>query len=697
MRRRAFLAAGAGLTVSFVAGCGAMPAIPVIPKRPSPALADAAGWITHAGGRFTLVLPRVEMGQNVLTAFKRIACDELGVPWDQVDARQHGTHDIRRVKASVGSDSVREFAVPLAQACATLRDALAAGRVAGLIEAEARPVGTLRAFAEPTRAKPRVDPIEQGDAIVRGEPLYASDVRLPGMRFGRVLRAPASPELASRLVGTDDSAARAVPGFVALVRDPLLAQGRSEGIGIVATTPGALDRIAAALAPRWVVEGGFGPADIDRAIDVDRRLAAGALAHRVRGDDPGAAAGWDVDLRLDLPPAAHAPIEPRVAVAQQAADGRMLMWVGHQDVFYVRYVIARRLGLAEDHVRVQGMRVGGAFGGKTVVTVELEAAVLARAVRGAVKVQWTRAQEFALGFHRPPSSHRIRARLKDGRIDAWWHAFVSGHVLFTNAVLPEWMQRFTDLIGDDGVARGAVPPYRTGRTRVEFDLARLPILGGPWRGLGAGPNALAIESAMDALARRAGADPVDFRLAHAEDPRLARVLRQAAEAAGPRPVEAGGWRAGRGVACGIYKERSYAAVVADLDVDPSDGRIRVRRMTCAHDCGRVIDADQVRAQCEGNLVWGLGMVLVEALPVGNGTIAAATFADSPIPLMGDVPPMHVVLVDSGDAPAGAGETAIVAAAGAIANALADAIGFRAARVPVRAAQVLDHLRMGRPA
>ncbi len=692
--RRAFLAAGTGLTVTFVAGCGALP---VIPRRPAPSAADAGSWIRYADGRYTLTIPRVEMGQNVLTALKRIACDELGVPWDQVDARLHGTRALPRVKATVGSDSIREFAIPLAQACATLRDALAAGHPGGLLAARALPYDTLRAFATSAPRPPRSEPIEQGRAIVRGEALYAADVRRPGQRFGRVLRAPVSPELASRVRSLDEAAARAVPGFAGLVRDPLLSLGRAEGVGILAATPGALERVAAALAVRWSVDGAFDADDVARAIDVDARLAHGALGHRAGGgtaDLADLAGPWDVDLRLDVPPAAHAPIEPRAAVAEWTAEGTLQAWVGNQDVFYVRDVIAARLGLEAARVHVQGMRVGGAFGGKTIATVELEAAVLARAAGGAVKVQWTRAQEFAFGFHRPASSHRIRARLRDGRIDAWWHGFASGHILFTNAVLPAWMQRLTDVIGDDGVARAAVPPYRTGATRVEFDLVRLPILGGPWRGLGAGPNALAIETAMDALARAAGRDPVAFRLAHIESPRLARVLRRVRDAAGRPPSGDGARRVGRGVACGIYKGASFAAVIADVDVDTADGTVRVLQMHCVHDCGRVIDADQVRAQCEGNLVWGLGMVLREALPIGTSTIGAASFADAPIPRMGEVPPLHVELVDDGDPPTGAGETAIVASAGAIANAIFDAIGYRPNRVPVRPADVLAHLRAG---
>lgn len=660
LRRRTLL--GAGLVVAFLPGC----TLPVVPKRPSPEIDDAMGWVRHdGGGRFTLHLPRVEMGQDIGTALKQVACDELGVGWDRVTLRQHATDRIATVRATVGSESVKDFAVPLAQACAALREAVSPGA------------------ARTSTWVGRSVPAEDGRAIVTGQPLYAADVQHPGQCHGRVLRAPASPELPSRLLAADEAAARAVPGFVALVRDEALVLGNAEGLGIVARTPGALDRIEAALAPRWQVDGGFDAATVDAALDIDRRLAAdGSRQHAVhddRADGP-----WDVDLRVDLPFAAHAAIEPRAAVAEPRPGGGLQLWVGSQDVFYQRDVVAKRLGLAADQVVVQGCRVGGAFGGKTICTVELEAAVLARACGRPVKVQWTRAQEFRQAFHRPPSSHRLRVRLDGPRMAAWRHDFASAHILFTNAALPPWLQRVVSLRGDGGVARGAALPYRVPARRSGYDLVRLPVFSGPWRGLGAGPNGLAIEQAVDEAARRAGVDPLALRLDQAEDPRLARVLRAVADAARwGTPAPAGAGRRGRGLAAGIYKGSSYAAVVADVAVG-DDGRARVLQLWCAHDCGRVVHPDRVRAQCEGNLVWGLGMVLVERLPLADGGVAAASFAESPIPRLRDVPPMQVVLVDEGEAPGGAGETAIVAAGAAIANALRDATGVRPARLPVTA-------------
>ena len=677
LSRRHFLrASGAGLTVVLLPGC----AIPVIPKRPAPDLDAALGWVRYADGRYTLWIPRVEMGQNILTALKQIACAELGVPWNQVDARLPSTRDIARVKATVGSDSIREYALPLAQACALLREAVARGGFAP--RAEAPPDTALR-FLQPGALTPRV-PLEQGRAIVTGQALYAADVRRSGLVYGRVLYAPLSSVYTSAPQGMDEAAARAQPGFVALLRDARFSRGQAQGVGIVARTPGALDRIEQALAIQWRTEAVDAQPAWQQALDVDHALAGGhTLAHAVHDDSVPPEGPWDLDLRFDIPPAAHAALEPRTAVAEFDARGQLQLWAGCQDVFYVRDVVAKHLGLGEDQITVHAQRVGGAFGGKTICTVELEAAVLAHAVQQPVKVQWTRTQEFRQAFHRPPSSHRVRVRLQDGRLHHWWHGFTSGHILLTNAATPPWMQSVTTFIGDRGVARGAALPYRAAARETRFDLVRLPVLSGPWRGLGAGPNHFVTESVVDECARLAGQDAVAYRLAQIEDARLARVLQRVAQAARwgePRAAAAPGLRQGRGVACGIYKAMSYAAVVADVAVDAA-GNVRVRKLWCAHDCGRVINAEQVRAQCDGNLVWGVGMVLREGLRFEQGVVQAGSFAESPIPYWDDVPALEVLLVDEGEPPTGAGETAMVAASAAIANAIRAATGVRLLALP----------------
>ncbi|WP_298211556.1 molybdopterin cofactor-binding domain-containing protein [Acidovorax sp.] len=695
-RRQFFAAASAGALTVMLTGCSL---VPVIPKRPTSTADDALGWIRHKDGRYTLWLPSTEMGQQISAALQGLAAAELGVPPEQVHLQLPGTGDIARVRATVGSASVHDFALPLARACATLREALAQGQTTGTLAARDIPASALRSL-QPRTGATKAAPAAPGQlhALVTGQPLFAGDTRLPGLLYGRVLRAPVSAELVSRPQAWDDTAARADPACVAVVQHPALLQMGSQGLGIVARTPSALDRIEAVLAVQWQIEDdAFEQAAIDERIDIDPHLRRGPLQHRLRKDDLPSETAWTLDLRMDIPLAAHAPIEPRSATAHWlAATGKgtaLRVWAGTQDLFYVRDVLARHLDLPAERIEVQACRVGGGFGGRTLCTVELEAAVLAQAVGAPVKVHWSRAQEFAQGFQRPPSSHRVRARVQGGRITHWWHALASSHILFTPAAMPVWMQNLADLAGDSGVARGAQMPYDVPHQRIEFTAQRLPVHTGPWRGLGAGPNTLVVESAMDECARQAQADPLAWRLLHTADERLAQVLRRAAaEARWPRrPASDTTTLRGRGIAGGIYKGMSYAAAVADVEVQRATGQVRVVALWCAHDCGLVLQPDGVRAQTEGNLVWCLGMVLFEQLPVARSGIAAASFADYPQPRMGDVPPLHVHLIDSNAPPTGAGETAMVAGAGAIANALRDATGVRFTRLPVRSEDVLRAL------
>lgn len=669
LSRRSLLA-GTGLAVAF--GLGGCTLIPPIPKRPEPTAGDALGWIRiEPEGRVALWCPRMEMGQGVQAALRTIVANALGIDAARVEVHTPSTADIGLVKATVGSDSVRELRPLLQQACATLRAALPPGNAVASGMQASRPADAAL------------------HDIVTGAFRYTADLRRPGLLHACVLHPPWRSELGPRLEQIDEAALRAVPGFVRLLRLPGL-----DGPAIVADHPGALAAARAAARPRW--QAPSQTPDPAALIDIDAALAAGRFTKDSGRVHEGAP--WSLDLRLDVPAAAHAAIEPRCALAEFGADGGLQVWCATQDPFYVRDVLARDHGLAAARVRVHAQRLGGSFGGRTIATVEREAAFVARALGAPVRLQWSREDEFVAGFHRPPSSHRIRARLgADGRIADWWHALSSSHVLFTNAALPAWMQRFTDLVGDDGTARGQHAPYAFERQRRSLTLTRLPIATGPWRGLGAGPNVLAIEAAMDAAARAAGQDPVAFRLRHLDDApagahllepgRLAAVLRRVStRAAASAPAAAlPGQRVARGVACGVYKGRSVAAAVAEVAVGAE--AIRVLRLWCSHDCGAIVDPDGVRAQVEGNLVWSLGLVLSDDLAAPRGRPEATNFGAYALPRLPQMPALEIDLVDSDLPSSGAGETAIVAGAGAIFNAIVAASGRRPGRLPVRAADL----------
>lgn len=663
MSRRRLLAhaarIAAGITVFAAAPACAFNPLPALPTRGMPPAEARIAWLRLLpDGRLQLLLPRQEMGQGISIGLRQIVAEELDCELERIEVVLPDTASIAPVKSTVGSDSMKDFAEPVARAAALLREHLKRGGADTEIHDQGQPV-ILHSLhgGEARRHVGKSRPTERIADIVTGKPLYAGDTQLPGMLFGLVLPAGAEPP-------------EPVPGL----RRVELSDGRH---GLLSDHPGPLHAISLERpeAARAMPD-----------LDIDAAMRRGRLEHRLRGDAVDTEAGWTLDRRYDTPFAAHAQIEPRSAVAQwhqRGADVQLEVWTGTQDAFFVRETLARQFGLSADRVLVHPCRIGGGFGARTIVRQELEAALLAEVAGRPVKVQWSRAAEFVNGFHRPPSSHRIRARLDgDGRITDWWHGFCSGHVIFTSAAMPPWMQMVTSLVKDPGVARGALPPYAAARMRVEFSDIRLPVDTGPWRGLGAGPNGFAIESAIDELAALAGQDPLQYRLANLDPQheRLKACLRRVADLAGwtRQPRMGGGF--GRGVACGIYKESSFAAVIADIGI-AADGAVNLRRMYCVQDSGLVINPDQVRAQIEGNLLWGAGMVLTERLPIEDGRVAAYTFADYPIPTMDAMPAIDIELIaPPGAAPAGAGETGMVAVA-AVTNAIAAATGRRVATLP----------------
>jgi isoquinoline 1-oxidoreductase subunit beta len=554
-------------------------------------------------------------------------------------------------------------------------------------------------------------PFAQLEAILRGQVLYAGDVRLPGMVYGVVLRAPwADSALApSKLERWDEAAVRAVPGFLAIVHHPLLA-----GPALVSTRMAALESMRIAAAAKWSMPS-MAQSNPMLMVDVDRALENGSFT-KSSGSVQKSIDEWSVDLRLDVPLASHAFIEPRCAVARPTSTGGLEIWCGTQDPFFIRDVLARDHDLDVEAINVHAMRIGGGFGGKVLATVEREAAVIAMQLSKPVKVQWLRTDEFQAAYQRPPVSHRIQATLdEEGRISDWRHTLSTSHVLFTNAVLPPWLQKLTQIIGDDGAARGQLPIYDFARQQLDLKLTRLPVLTGPWRGLGAGPNVLAIEMAMDAAARVANIDPLEFRLHHlkssksinpaGDTKRLSECLQSLKKLMINTPVDsivstllAKEKRANtkmiesQGIASGTYKGMSYAAAAAQVAVTVNAKNeltsVRLLKLWCTHDCGRVIDPNSVHAMVEGNLVWSIGMVLTEQLDAPLGTAIQTSFGTYNIPKMTDSCPMEIKLMASDESPTGAGETAIVAGAGAIANAVTRALvqlGLPAPqRVPITA-------------
>lgn len=694
--RRRFLT-GVGWTSvglsAFVSGC----TLPAMSYRDDPTPDDASLWISlRPEGMVELVSPRVEMGQGISTAIKQIIAEEMRISIDQVSYLNPVSNRLSAVKGTVGSESIMAFGPLIAKTAAALfnelndraaqRYGLKAGQYSlqgtNLVTASGERFTLLDLLqpaiilspekieiADPISFKTGADRRVVGKkcrhhdviSIVTGEGvIFADDISLPKMLYARLVT---PPTLNMSLQDISDEALKDVEGYWGMVREEGL-------VAVLAENRSILDQASEKLEVKWRRNEKSLP-EIEMLISLNEG-EAGENEHVVFNDDLGENPEFHVDVELNVPMAAHAAMEPRTAVADYKVEpaSHLRVWTGSQDISLTHQSLLKEFPLDESQVVVQGMRVGGGFGGKVFSGIERDAARLSQIAGRPVKLQWQREDEFIRGYHRPPSTHRIRASLNEaGMIENWWHEFKSGHVIFSSAYMPPWIQAATSFIADKGVKRGAVPPYIIEKRRIGFEDVRLPINTGPWRGLGAAPNCWAIETAIDLLARKGNFDPVKFRLSHLkeEQPRLYKVLKEVAKIARWNDYKATEDQS-LGVACGIYKEMAYSATIAEV-VRNEQGLISVRKLWSVHDCGFVVNPDLVTSQIEGNLIWGLGMALHEKLTLDGDRLSATNFDDYDWASYGDIPEMNITLINQNAPPTGAGETAIVSAAASITNAV----------------------------
>lgn len=718
LSRRKFLISTGWIAggVTVLSACSSiMPALPVL-SDPEPG--DGVFWIQMgADGRVRFLCPRMEMGQGASVGLTQIVAQELNLSPSDIDCAAPTTAQIPPVKMTVGSESLQLFAGPVSRAAAHLREILRdrAATLAGISRGSVKdsgaglalPDGRRIAYAELVTKTPLVlsddDKLSDGplnqymlsgrgrrnfadadadadwrrDAvadIVTGRTVFARDVVLDGMVYGGVLR---PPRIGARLRRVDDSAVQGMTGIVAVVVD--LDAGFA---GVAVEDPFALPEVLAALVADWELpEGG----EQRSPFDVERAQAKDDFEHTLASDGKIATgrsrAKTVVSGRYDTVFAAHAAMEPRSAVVQVEGD-KVEVWCGTQAPFFARRRVARIVGRGEEEVIVHPQRMGGGFGGGVANQAAEEAARFAAAIRRPVRVQWSREEEFRHNYFQPPFSHAIEAGVtSNGRISHWRHDFVSAPIMFGQ--VPPGLQWAVDLLADEGTSRGAIPPYALAHHKIRYSDIRVPQPTGAWRGLGAAPNGFAIESMVDELAAAAGLDPVAFRIANLapERQRLIDVLRRVSEISawhrGPRPGHA------RGVACAIYKDTTYAAVVAEVRADKRARALRVERIWCAHDCGLAVNRDQITAQIAGNVIWGSGMALKEGMTFADGQAEVENFDGYEILRADEAPEIEIALIDRPDQPvAGAGETVIAPTVAAVANAVSSLVGRRVRRLPI---------------
>lgn len=497
-------------------------------------------------------------------------------------------------------------------------------------------------------------------AIVTGRHRYPSDVVLPGMLYGCLLRPPAYG-LRLEFIALDSVGA--MEG-VTPVRD-------GDFVGFVAPTSFQARRArdVAAASARWSTRPDSTANHRDLTAFLRNGVSEGGGRSRRRGGgnrgsvSDGLGAARKV-IRAEYPVAyiQHAPMEPRAAVAEWRED-RLTVWTGTQQPSRVARELAAAFRLAEDRVRVIVPDTGGGFGGKHTGDAAVEAARLALAAQRPVSLRWTREEEFVWAYFRPAGVIDIAAGLDEG------------------GALIAWEQ-----INFNSGSSAIETPYDVPNARSEFKRCESPLREGSYRALASTANVFARESAMDELAAAAGADPLAFRLRHLSHPRLRAVLEATAARFGwekQRRQFAGSAAVGVGLACGTEKG-SYAAACVKVELDEAAGRYRVTEVCEGFECGAIQNPANLRAQIEGCIIQGLGGALSEEIEFENGAILNPRFSSYAVPRFADTPKIEAVLLDRPDLPSvGAGETPIVPVAPAVANALAAVAGVRIRSLPIR--------------
>lgn len=645
---------------------------------------DLAAWIRITPeGKVEASTGKVEVGQGIRTSLAQAVADELRLRPEEITLIMGDTQNTPFDRGTFGSRTTPDMAPQMRRAAAAAREGLidlAAetwkvsreqievrdGMVSHPPSGRSAAFGALargRALTRQISAEEPVTPPEKwsaagasvpnvnGRAIVTGAHQYPSDLRRPGMLYGRVLR-PASFE--AELVSVDLSEARKMPGVVA-VRD-------GNFVGVAAPTPEEAARALEAIRAEWTTPRHPSEAELFDYFKANpsNQSGWGGSSRESEGDlERGlGAADRKLEARYTVAYIAHAPLEPRAALAEWNG-GKLTVSVGTQRPFGVRSELAQAFSIPEESVRVLMPDTGSGYGGKHTGEVAVEAARLARAAKKPVKVVWTREEEFTWAYFRPAGLIEVRSGIgSDGRLTAWeFHNWNSG-------------------------GSGLDTPYDVAHKRVQFHAVRSPLRQGSYRALASTANHFARESHMDELAHAAGVDPLEFRLRNLSRERLRAVLEAAAGAFGwkERKKEKG---RGFGLACGTEKGGYVANCVEVETADGDPAALRVVRAVTAFECGAIVNPDGLKNQVEGCVIQGLGGALREAIHFGDGRILNASFKQYRVPRFSDLPKLETVLLDRKDLPsAGAGEAPIVTIAPAVANALFDATGRRVRSLPL---------------
>ncbi|MBP4050251.1 xanthine dehydrogenase family protein molybdopterin-binding subunit [Chromobacterium violaceum] len=659
-------------------------------------------------GGVTIVSNKSEMGQGIYTSLAMLIAEELECDWNRIKvvsapAAPVYVHTAFHIQITGGSTSTLSSYDQYRKIGAAARDMLilaAAQRwrvPASQCRAENSRVfnnanGASLGYGELTEAAgklPVPDTVElkprhrwkllgtrvhrvDGDEKLDGRAQFAMDVRLPGMLTALVKRCPS---YGGKPKGFNADAARAVPG----VRDVFAI---SNGVAVLADGFWPAKKARDLLTVDW----DHGPnAGLDSAklrADYRARAATPGQTYRSEGDAEAALAGAAKKLEAwyEVPYLSHSPMEPLNCVVW-LRPGSCEIWSGTQSQTLDAGMAAAMAGLKPEQVSLHTTLLGGGFGRRAVPAgadwLKEAMEVAKRHGQGApIRLMWTRDDDLAGAYYRPMWLDRVRGGIDAaGRPAAWLQTGVGQSIIVGTPFAPMMIKNGIDAVSVEGTDD---MPYALPAVALDLHTAQTPLPVLWWRSVGHSHSAFTKESYIDELARLARQDPVAYRLALlGKAPREQGVLREAARMAG------WGRKLPKGHGLGAAVHSSFGSHVAQVvEVSLKGKALKVEHVWCAIDCGVVVNPDQVAAQMEGGILFGLSAALFGEITFKDGEVEQKNFDGYPIVRMFQAPKVDVSIVASEEAPGGTGEPAVPVVAPALANAIHAASGKRLRELPL---------------
>jgi len=702
MNRRDFLkvtvAAGGGMLFSMMPMSGARAA------GEAKKLVDPLPFIKiNPDNTVEIFSNRLEFGQGTQTSLPMLIAEEMDVPIARVrgllaPAAEPFKDPMYHIQMTGGSSAIAHSWMQYRQIGATARAMLrqAAADLWGVPLAEVRTeagyclagarkasYGELAAAAAKLPLPEKVDLKESsqfkligkatrrldGEAVAHGRKKFGYDIALKNQLTAMVVHAPT---FGGKVASFDAARALAIKGVRGVFEVPTDRGG--SGVAIVASGFWPAKQARDALSVQWQA-GPSASVSSDELLASYRKLAAEPKALAADWQNGGSAAALagaakKIVAEFEFPYLAHAPMEPLNCVIDLAAD-QCTVWVGSQFQTVDQGAMASVVGLKPDQVALITLPAGGGFGRRAVPGSDYlrEAAAVAKAWRGQgnsgpLKIVWTREDDIRGGYYRPAHVHRVEIGLDDkGEIVAWDHAIVGQSILKGTPFEAFLVKNGVDKTMTEGVVENhyGLPL----RLRIEHPQVPVPVLW--YRSVGHTHTAFVMETLIDQMAKAAGKDPVEYRLARLKNkPRHVAALKLAVEKSGY-----GKKKLAKGRAWGVAVHESFNSVVAYVaEASLSDGRPKVHKVTAGVHCNRVVNPLTAAAQIEGGLMFGLSMTLPgNAITLKNGVVEQSQYTDYSPARMADAPVTEVHFVESEEAPTGLGEPGTCVIAPAVANAV----------------------------